>query len=683
MKEQGEFDPRRIDRIEARLDDFQNRLESLEKKLQPATPPSQAPSKAAYVPPPIAKPAAEAPRFDFQPASPPPSPPKEKIDAEAQFGSVVLPRIGAGVVLLGIAYLVSLGIAQGWITVLHQFWGAIALCGLSIGIGLWKRAEGFDFGQVLIGLGSCGLYLTFAGGHVFLHLYEGEALVSQFVLLSLANLLYGAWSPSKTFVGIGLLGGLAASLMPLEDKNVAMAAMLHGLIVLPACFVIAQRRWPGMALGGWGVSTLALLPVVLADGPWKVQSALVYGASLAGMAAYAWANRDWEFDPGFVFLPFATVVSGLIAHVSALESHAGTTVHVLWFGAALGAMAAIFRRTEPRQMLALGAVLAPMVFAPLGLAPMESAWTYLGLGAAALLVSLSYLPKALFGLGVTAMSLAAVRYGGVLSESGTLPVGLESAFLLAGIAAIALAAVSANRWLKSPEAATAMAAVAIAPAFARIMTIQLAEPPFGASVPVSLTIAALIVGGVLTGIANVKKWGGILMLGWCALFGAFLGYGATFEFRPPNLELEIPILVATIGILLMASRAIHATGGSREAAGVVGAITIMPAFARLVFIGMTGESIGMSGNAAMTFGGTLYAALVLIAGFAMDLRGTRITALTCFGLTLTKVLLVDLVALDPGIRVALIILLGMAMIAGGYWYVRRTGPTGKPPAVAA
>ena len=177
------------------------------------------------------------PAFQFAPP-----PPKMGEDAELKFGSVILPRVGAGMALLGIGYLVALSIQRGWITPTMQFAGAIVLCLLAIGIGLFKRQEKFDFGQLMIGLGSCGLYVTFAAGHVFQNLYSGETLIGAFVVLSFANLLYGALTPSKTFVSIGLLGGLVASMLPMDQGKDVVSLWLHAAILAPTAWIVGARK---------------------------------------------------------------------------------------------------------------------------------------------------------------------------------------------------------------------------------------------------------------------------------------------------------------------------------------------------------------------------------------------------------------------------------------------------------
>lgn len=678
MNENGSIQPERIERVEKALVQIQDRLNRIERRLGPEPPPKvtpgPAPSMARPVPPPGA-----GPRFEFQPAAPPSPRAKPDVDAEFRFGSVILPRVGAGVVLLGIAYLVGLGIASGWITVLHQFWGAVALCALSIGIGFWKRTEGFEFGQVLIGLGSCGLYLTFAGGFAFLELYEGEALVALFVALSMANLAYGAWSPSKTFVGIGLLGGLAASWMPLEQRNAVLSIWLHLAIVVPTAVIVARRSWPGMAMAAWTASFIGWLPVPSPHVPWVPLAAAIYGACVILLAAYAYANDNWDFDPKMVLIPAGAVMTGGMVYAIGQMLDVGSTAHLLAYGAALGLAALAFGRQPVRNAFWLGGLLAPLIFAPLGLELMAGAWTYVGLAALAAGLSLTAYPRAFFGLSLLALSLSAIRYGIALGRDWPLGVGNEAGYLAALLATIVLAAVTTRRWHRQAEIATFAATVAIAPFLARLTVLLLVQTPIQAPASVGVILAGILISGVCAGIALAKRWNSMTILSWVGLTVVAFVYAAASTISELNFELEVPLLIASAGVVLRASKAAAESGVGREASGALASIAGMPVFTRLIFVTATGPTLDLSRSAAITLGWTLYATILLMVGFTLNLRSARIFGLAVFGLTLGKILLFDLVGLTPGARVGLLILLGVAMLIFGQWYVRR----GKPPAVTA
>lgn len=129
-------------------------------------------------------------------------PPKEAQDTEYMIGAKLLPKLGAGLVLLGVLFFVAWGYSSGWITPLMVFSGEILFCLGFIGVGQWKRNEREQFGQILTGIGSCGLYLSVAGGHLVQDLFSGNAMVITFMAFSFANLAYGLASKSKAFLAI-------------------------------------------------------------------------------------------------------------------------------------------------------------------------------------------------------------------------------------------------------------------------------------------------------------------------------------------------------------------------------------------------------------------------------------------------------------------------------------------------
>ena len=60
---------------------------------------------------------------------------------------------------------------------------------------------------------------------------------------------------------------------------------------------------------------------------------------------------------------------------------------------------------------------------------------------------------------------------------------------------------------------------------------------------------------------------------------------------------------------------------------------------------------------------------MIVCGFNFKERHLRYWALTLFSITLLKVVAIDLANLDSFIRVGILMLLGIAMIGGGYWYI--------------
>jgi len=94
---------------------------------------------------------------------------------------------------------------------------------------------------------------------------------------------------------------------------------------------------------------------------------------------------------------------------------------------------------------------------------------------------------------------------------------------------------------------------------------------------------------------------------------------------------------------------------------------------------LTSPSVAMTQTAAVTLAWTVYAFLLMGIGFAKHRPVLRYLSLTLFATTVGKVMVVDLSELDQGIRVVVLMLLGLAMIGGGYWYIRVRQRTEEVP----
>ena len=68
---------------------------------------------------------------------------------------------------------------------------------------------------------------------------------------------------------------------------------------------------------------------------------------------------------------------------------------------------------------------------------------------------------------------------------------------------------------------------------------------------------------------------------------------------------------------------------------------------------------------------TVYAFAIMGLGFLFDFRTLRYSSLAFLTATVLKVLILDLSGAAPGIRVAVLMALGLVLIGGGYWYIQR------------
>jgi hypothetical protein len=869
--------------------------------FEPGPPPGWSEPKEPRTLPPI-------PTVAAAPPSAPKEPSGELDDLEYKIGLTGMLRGGAVVVVLGMLFLVALGITRGWITIQMQFAGELLLCAAFIGVGFWKRNEREEFGQLMTGIGSCGFYLSFAGAHVYKELITGETLVLAFVILSLANLGFALWKSARSFLAIGMIGGLVAAVLPMREGKVVLDVALHLLILVPTTLIIIKNKWPEMAAAMWLAAGIALIPAYSAGGPdWIVRLVGVYGTTVLAMAAYGFSFRDPEpeqqaYDPFCLLLPIMAVF-GSVAGI-AMDGATHGSLHVLALAASCGGLALAIQSTTVSSRLWLSAVGVAVIFGPMGFSRVEAAFSY---GVLAIVVGVGGVivaGKGRPGVVVAASALSWITFALALGGytgfwlAAPTPFTPEIPFLVLAMAAAAAAAWTSWKAGGSAEYMTLAASLLILPLFAR--TAYSALQPAGASTELSLLVAFLIYSWALLGLGAKTKWASTLVLGWvvlicgmaayqpialgspfsagqesglvalliassvfagwatyqrtkqedfdflvggsgalvalflirlsvlnlsapqgsltqtasvaigflgvsvlanllalgvrwratavlawpAALVGAFCSFvvgdlgeaGQTIEvplllcshaaillcgyaswkrlqqadlnlvagvsgallsvmlvrlsfvvlaapdgalgptsavacgllvvsflatalaagakwpsmailgvtaalgaavasFIVPDLDeiglsIDVPLLVVSHVAILLAALSSSRFTNERSALLSLCSFTLLGLFSRLMSIVLTRPPIEMKATAALTLAWIVYAALLMIVGFRYRQRVLRYWSLALFGLTLVKVMLLDLANLDPGIRVVILMALGLAMIGGGYWYIR-------------
>ncbi|RYG33108.1 DUF2339 domain-containing protein [bacterium] len=301
----------RLDQMEARiLGALEGRMNSLESRLFPGGPrPSRAEPPVTASPPPFHPSAEEAPvppreePIKAPPVITPPSrepvyrmltpedpmkdrpvddrfPKFDEKKAELQFGKIALPLIGAGLLALAMIFLASELIKRGVLTPTLQFALCILATILLLGVGFWVERREKIPGQLLIGLGALGGYLTTSAGYTTFHLYSDKAALASFFLWGMAVMAFGFARISKAFTLLGLLGGVVAAVGARTDPTVAFA--LSGITFVAAGTISTRHRWPDLIGATYGVSTAVLLMIATGQ-PAPVVIALVEAA----LASYA------------------------------------------------------------------------------------------------------------------------------------------------------------------------------------------------------------------------------------------------------------------------------------------------------------------------------------------------------------------------------------------------------------
>ncbi len=577
---------RRLDRLEQLVHDLADRVGHLEHpagQVAPTVPPpvireqaSPSAPVAAQAPshPPLAfqlgnttpvppkpkpepnRPAAEAPK---PPPTPPPTPAKPVRDGanvddiEYKIGMTGLLRGGAVIVILGMLYLVALGITRGWITPTLQFAGELMLCTAFIGVGQWKRKEREEFGQILTGIGSCGLYFSIAAAYVFKHLYQGETVVVLFTLLSLVNLGYSFWQSSRAFLVIGLVGGLIGSVLPMREDRASLTMILHLLVVIPTAAILIRNRWTAFVTLMWTLSALSLIPVFYCHDAWPIRLSAMYATTVIAIFAYARTFDAPKWDPDAALIPLAATAAalgGLMLDYPALRGVAGSTnpahgsYQVLILSAILGLMAFTFRASaKVAQSLALTAVGIAAVLGPIGLERTPEAFTYLtvSLGLSLVAVRLNSRPLLIYGWSVFGLGLMA--YIAVWSTD-RFNLAWESQFLGFAIALAALHSWALTRLGQASETASIIGSVVSIPMLLRLGEIWI-RPAWGDRSSHGFFVVFGAITALSYAVCWLKRWPNFWVLGTLNFAAMLLAYLDGFPYSP---GLETVLLVILVGL---------------------------------------------------------------------------------------------------------------------------------------
>lgn len=418
-----------IDRLSDRVEQLENRLIAWEvTQVKPPSAPAnpeehkhaRAPlpglpvvtplmSDTPRFPPPPVAPSQPLPKWNEKPEVEPPS----ALNLEYLLGARTLPWLAAVLISIGVVSLVSLGYTRGWLTPLMVFALAVAGCLVMIGVGQWKRDEREQFGEILTGIGSCGLYLSFAAGYGFHGLFSGETLVVLFMGLSALNLSYGVWRRSKAFFWLGTTGGFAASLLPLESRQFEMAAALHLAALVGSLGICARLKWTFDAIvaawaGFFVGAAVTFVSFGVSTASWRdVHLVVVTMVGVLGMVASSRAEAEQGTEWAAPFL----LVVGCLAAVPLYER--GYRELLLSLGMAVGAIGlSRIASWNPivRERLFVTALYLALVRSPLALGELRVGTAYTILAIIVAMVAALKREKGAFPLGAVLLCCAFVTY---------------------------------------------------------------------------------------------------------------------------------------------------------------------------------------------------------------------------------------------------------------------------------
>jgi uncharacterized membrane protein len=374
MAEQGPLDER-LDRLESKLDRIERLLiaraeptQHAEAATAPIAPPpviAPRPQPQFSAPSPQPSPAQPTPKPAVPLAAPAPSqgqmePPKPNFghgsvqDAEYEFASKWIPRIGGVLVVIGMIFAVWWGYKNNIINE-GMIFGMEVLGSISLVVfGYRSKKLTEQFNEILVGVGMGGLYAAFVGGGQLYHFYGGEVVVSLAVGCSLAMLVM-AYIRRWVGVGVlGVLGGLSSSLMPWQQHEIGIGLAIHFAVVAAAAALCGYRKRSGFLVALWFSALLCFVDapgLSLNPPPWILWSIVFDGAIL--YAASVWASDDAL--EAFLLSSGILVVHGLICVASSSLERLLVTV-------ALAALASLIKVKSPTFPRFFGVALLVLVF---------------------------------------------------------------------------------------------------------------------------------------------------------------------------------------------------------------------------------------------------------------------------------------------------------------------------------
>lgn len=597
-------------------------------------------------------------------------------DTEFAIGAKLLPWLGAGIVIIGLIWLVTWAVQEGLITPPMRFVGSLILgFGLAIG-GHFTQKKNALVASLLTGLGSAALFMAFAAGGTTWQIYPQNTIVPIFVGLAALNVAYGSWQNNKTFVGLGLIGTLTAFGLAIENAGVSLGiAALSYLIIL---IVSSLKDWRDFRAINW-VATIGMVLVVWGNHFNKIETitltAVGFTLVLALVNCYDAVRRKEEEAP------FLAILIGFFAFGMAMVKYYPTeTIPALVGMAYTGIGFALAHHIKSRAITATTWFFGVVYCGILNLGSTETDWVYL-IGYWALLMVASYLVT----LEVTP------EIEGQQSEKGE---DIVAFIGLAALGPVLIAFGLNNQPVPSIFAAVIALSLLAIPRFTThlpkvkpaiwVISAFLLGTVFPLALPAEAEIYAYYAIAVLVTIAafrvkNEVDWTAIAwyhmgILTYCYIFLAYPDNGYTFNIPEP--------VVLFACAALLAALIYRSTRDDRREKKAVTELTVtcgtalgLALLTRGVYL--MGDLPGTEWSGfPLTVAWALYAIALLVGGFVTKLPMARFYGFTGLAVVSGKLLLLDLENTSVGYRVGVAIVLGLVMI--GLSYVLYLRPKSAP-----
>ncbi len=191
----------------------------------------------------------ERPQATTEPSRHPPA----GVGIEERIGKIWLNRIGAVILLLGVAFFVKYSFDQGWISATLRvcMGGAVGLA--LIGVGEYSLLKGKKpFAAGVLGAGVAVLYFSAFAAHYFYHLISTETTFGLLCFVTLLSTLIAVHGRMLAIAVLGLVGGFWTPIALSTGVN-QQVALMNYLLVLDVGFLVVGciRRWDVLRLLCW------------------------------------------------------------------------------------------------------------------------------------------------------------------------------------------------------------------------------------------------------------------------------------------------------------------------------------------------------------------------------------------------------------------------------------------------
>lgn len=626
----------------------------------------------------------------------------DRVSFEELLGGRLLSWAGAVAVLLGVAFFVAVAIGRGWIDERTRILLAFAGCAALLGVGVWlhERRGRTQASTAMVGTATAGMFLTLTAASQLYDLVAVPAgLVGALLIGALTTALAVRWN-SQTIAAVGVVGALLAPVLIDADPTVGTIAY-EAVALAAAVAVLVWRRWDWLSLVAFAVTAPQLLGWALSD---QAATAIVVVAALfwalytaAGVGhdvrARARTAPDQTRTTARPLRPASAVVvagSALVVGATGLFGlrEAGYEDAGSWFVAGLalahlglGVVVLPRRRDLGLVLLASSLTLGDVAFGLLAGGPaLAIGWAVSAVGLAGLARRFEQEgPLAQLALAAQ-LSLSIVHVllfetpPGVLPGSGEALGGDLGALLgLTAAAFVCARLVTENETVQMALDLVALAGLAYATAVALE----------GAALVAAWAAQAAVLGRVHRRMEDpLAGAGAIAFLVLALLHTLFIEapLDSLLEGAPDLLEAAVAIAAVAAAAIALRGQSATDDPAWRTTMEMVGAIALVYlGSVAIVSLTQGGDAFSDSGlqqgQALLSAFWALTGLGGLVYGLLRDQRRWRLAGLSLLLLTVAKVFVYDLAALDSLYRVLSFIALGLLLLAGAYAYQRmRPGP---------